>query len=86
MNYIKAQESIFRALVKGERVYRFDVDADRTFITPDGFRGFIFPNDILWVKFDDPISHVVVTENVRGNIKPVGVVLPVRINEGRNEA
>lgn len=149
MNYIKAQENIFKALIKEEhRVCRFDFDEEHTFITPDGTHGWIFPNDILWINiekiqqfkgveiasiikpenkleltcdftvrtpypkellrklrndkktvwvkdaflalFQDPefyqeldesISHVVVTERVRGKVKPVGVVLPVRINK-----
>lgn len=146
MNYIKAQETIFKALIRGERVCRFDVDDSHVLITPDGFKGWIFPNDILainvekimqmkpleitsviipanklkttldfrlvsqtskdllrkldkgkkaiWVRDKflqlfqnpeyyqnacNPISHIVVTEKVRGKETPVGVVLPVRI-------
>lgn len=149
MNYIKAQEHIFKALIRGERVCRFDVDEENTFITPDGFRGWFFPNSVLmldtekiavikpvetvslikpankinmtldfklmsshakakdllrkfdgkqkpvWVKesflgffnnpsfyqnAEEPLSHIVVTEKVRGAVKPVGIVLPTRIN------
>lgn len=44
MNYNKAQERVFKALVKGDRVCRFDVDDKRTFITPDVCHGWVFPN------------------------------------------
>ena len=148
MNYIKAQQDIFKTLVNGGRVCRFDVDEQHTFITHDGLRGWIFPNDILMVntekiqtikpleitsiikpenkleitldfklpasfskdllrkfkgdaknvyvreaflkyfqnacyyqELDKPIAHVVVTETVRGVERPVGIVLPVRIND-----
>lgn len=52
MNYIKAQETIFKALIRGERVCRFDVDDSHVLITPDGFQGWIFPNDILAVNVE----------------------------------
>lgn len=148
MNYAKAQENIFKALIKGLRVCKFDVDENNTFITPDGFKGWIFPNEVLMLnvekiqqfkgleiasiikpenkleitldfrlahvhskdllrklehgkktvfvreafltmfqnpsfyqELDKPVGHVVVTEEVRGVTKPVGVVLPVRINK-----
>jgi len=147
MNYVKAQENIFKALIRGDRVYRFDLDEKSTFVTPDGFKGWVFPNDVLMInvekiqefkpleivsiikpenkldmtlefrlasshskellrkftsdtktvfvkeaflamfqnpsfyqELDKPIGHIVVTEEVRGVTKPVGVVLPVRIN------
>lgn len=52
MNYIKAQETIFKSLIRGMQVARFDVDDSHVFITPDGFQGWIFPNDILMVNLE----------------------------------
>lgn len=147
MNYIKAQQEVFKSLIRGDRVVRFDLDENYTFITNDGFKGWFFPNDVLMVnvekisplkplevaslispeneleltldlklsskystellrklhgvgkdvfvreKFlqyfqnakyyqhlDKPLGHIVVTETVRGNERPVGIILPVRIN------
>lgn len=52
MHYIKAQQDIFKTLVNGNRVCRFDVDEQHTFITNDGFKGWIFPNEILMVNVE----------------------------------
>lgn len=146
MNYIKAQQDVFKALINGLRVCCFDLDNEHTCITPDGFKAWIFPNDVLMVNvekiqrfnpleitpiikpenkleltldlrmsglrskellhklkgggkdvfvretflkyfqnanyyqaLDKPVSHIVVTETVKGNERPVGIVLPMRI-------
>lgn len=52
MNYIKAQENIFKALIRGMRVAKFDVDDSHVLITPDSFQGWIFPNDILMINLE----------------------------------
>lgn len=52
MNYEKAQQEVFKALISGQRVCKFDIDAGHTFITPDGFRGWSFPNDVLMVNVE----------------------------------
>lgn len=47
MDIIKAQKDVFAALVSGQRVCRFAVDDTHTFVTPDGFRGWVFPNELI---------------------------------------
>ena len=47
MNIIKAQKDVFAALVSGQRVLRFAVDDTHTFVTPDGFKGWVFPNESI---------------------------------------
>lgn len=147
MNYTKAPQEVFKALMRGDRVCRFDLDENYTFITHDGFKGWFFPNDVLMVNvekitpfkalevislivpeneleltldlklsskyskellrklhgagkdvfvresflqyfqnakyyqaIDKPIGHIVVTEIVRGIERPVGIILPIRMN------
>lgn len=47
MNYIKAQKEIFNRLSGGERVCYFPVGNEKIFVTPDGFKGWIFPIDVV---------------------------------------
>lgn len=149
MNYNKAQERVFKALVNGNRVIRFDIDEQNTCISPDGFQGWVFQNRAIvldvekipvanhlnlkglvlpenelkqtldfklvnersktmlrkfegqdktvwvnssyldlfqnpkfWQEKDKPLGHIVVTEKIRKEDVPVGVVLPVRILGG----
>ena len=43
MNTTKAQKEIFNAMLKHNRVAKFEVDERSVFITPDGFHGFVIP-------------------------------------------
>ena len=43
MNTTKAQKEIFNAMLKHNRVAKFEVDERRVFITPDGYHGFVIP-------------------------------------------
>ena len=43
MNTIKAQKEIFNAMLKHNRVAKFEVDERSVFITPDGYHGFVIP-------------------------------------------
>lgn len=71
MNYTKAQKICFDALCDGRRIARrFDLDEKRVFVTPDGYRGFIFPkvscnfNLDKIVPFDGfPIEEFIKPEN-----------------------
>lgn len=47
MNYTKAQKEVFDALCSGKRAARFDIDGDNIFVSPDGFRAYIFPKNII---------------------------------------
>lgn len=47
MNYTKAQKEVFDALCSGKRACRFDIDGDNIFVSPDGFRAYIFPKNII---------------------------------------
>ena len=47
MNYTKAQKEVFDALCSGKRAWRFDIDGDNIFVSPDGFRAYIFPKNII---------------------------------------
>jgi len=43
MNFLKAQKIVFDGLCKGLKQGRFDIDESHVFVSPDGYRGFIFP-------------------------------------------
>lgn len=43
MNYNKAQRIVFDSMCKNNRAARFMLDESNVFVTPDGYRGFIFP-------------------------------------------
>lgn len=43
MNYTKAQKIVFESICAGRRTHRFMLDDNNLFVTPDGYRGFIFP-------------------------------------------
>ena len=47
MNYTKAQKEVFDALCSGKRAGRFDIDGNNIFVSPDGFRAYIFPKNII---------------------------------------
>ena len=47
MDIIKAQKDVFAALVSGQCVHRFAVDDTHTFVTPDGYHGWVFPNALI---------------------------------------
>lgn len=47
MNYTKAQKEVFDALCSGKRAVRFDIDGNNIFVSPDGFRAYIFPKNII---------------------------------------
>lgn len=52
MNTIKAQKEIFNAMLKHNRVAKFEVDERSVFITPDGFHGFVFPLSNIQVNLE----------------------------------
>lgn len=87
MNYTKAQKICFDALCSGRRsVKRFDLDEKRVFVTPDGYRGFIFPkvscnfNLEKVAAFDGfPIEEFIKPEN------ELTLTLDVRISDNRRE-
>lgn len=43
MNTTKAQKEIFNAMLKNDRVSKFEFDERSIFITPDGCHGFVIP-------------------------------------------
>jgi len=43
MNINKAQNEIFRAMLSGKRVRKFEVDDTCVFITADGYNGYVIP-------------------------------------------
>lgn len=43
MNYTKAQKIVFESICKNNRAARFMLDDNNLFVTPDGYRGYIFP-------------------------------------------
>lgn len=47
MNYTKAQKEVFDALCSGKRAGRFDIDGNNILVSPDGFRAYIFPKNII---------------------------------------
>lgn len=47
MNYMKAQKEIFDRLSHGDRVCYFPVGKEKIFVTPDGFKGYVLPLDIV---------------------------------------
>lgn len=47
MNYDKAQKEVFNALLHGDRVCGYKFDDDHFFVTTDGYRGYIFPNNLI---------------------------------------
>ena len=47
MNYVKAQKEIFDRLSHGDRVGCFAVGEEKIFVTPDGYKGYIFPLNIV---------------------------------------
>lgn len=70
MNYTKAQKEIFDALCKGARLGRFALDEDHTFITPNGYMGYVFPNAIINFNLEKipeiaalPIREIISEEN-----------------------
>lgn len=70
MNCKKAQKEIFNKLVNGERVCFFRLGEEKIFVTPDGFKGFIFALSDITFNVDKlqefkalQIDEVVVPEN-----------------------
>ena len=47
MNYDKAQKEVFNALLRGDRVCGYKFDDDHFFVTADGYKGYIFPNNLI---------------------------------------
>ena len=43
MNLNKIQKDIFRSMLAGERVRKFEIDEQRVLITPSGYYGFVIP-------------------------------------------
>lgn len=43
MNYNKAQKIVFDCICRGNRCGKFMYDENNVFVSPDGYRGFIFP-------------------------------------------
>lgn len=70
MNYIKAQNKVFKKLVSGDRVCYFKVGEDKIFVTTDGFHGFVFPLSVVSFNVEKlqefkkiPLDEVVSPEN-----------------------
>ena len=148
MNFVKAQKQVVDALLKGNRCGRFNIDEKHIFVTPDGYRGYVFPVSTIVFGFekiyemtpfpvseiiqdenelkltpdlrimneyrkemcrrlngkgrsvfinpkflecyqnpkffqgDDPLGIVVVAEGAKGAYTPVGIILPIRLNDG----
>lgn len=70
MNYKKAQKIVFERICNGGRVCRFMLDDNNLFVTPDGYRGFIFP--IASVCFN--------TEKI-AEMGKLPILLPVRVSD-----
>lgn len=86
MNYTKAQKICFDALCNGRNIRRFDLDEKRVFVTPDGYRGFIFPKvgcNFNLEKIADfkgfPIEETIKPEN------ELTLTLDVRLSDNRRE-
>lgn len=47
MNYIKAQREVFNEMATGGRIVGFEMDGDRVCVTPDGFKAYIFPVEMI---------------------------------------
>ncbi|WP_458398563.1 hypothetical protein [Anaerotignum sp.] len=43
MNFVKAQKQVIDSLLKGYRCVRLNIDEKHIFVTPDGYRGYVFP-------------------------------------------
>ena len=52
MNIIKAQKTIFNALLSGKQVRRCEHDKDNVFITVDGIIAYVLPYSVLQVNLD----------------------------------
>ena len=52
MNFAKAQKEIVNELLKGRSVKGFDIDERHVLVSPDGFRGFIFPVSTVCFNLD----------------------------------
>lgn len=70
MNFAKAQKQIVDSLLKGNRCGRFNVDEKHIFVTPDGYRGYVFPVSTIVFGLEKiseitpfPISEIIQDEN-----------------------
>lgn len=70
MNFVKAQKQVVDALLKGNRCGRFNIDENHIFVTPDGYRGYVFPVSTIVFGFEKiceikpfPIYEIIQDEN-----------------------
>ena len=71
MNFAKAQKEVVTELLKGSRsMGRFNIDENHILVTPDGYKGYIFP--VSTIVFDIgrikeiqafPVAEIVKPEN-----------------------
>lgn len=68
MNYRKAQKEIFDMLSRGERVCYYPVGEEKICVTPDGYKAYIIPLDI--VTFNCAKLQEMKAIEIDGAVKP----------------
>ena len=71
MNFAKAQKEVVNELLKGSRsMGRFSIDERNIFVSPDGYRGYIFPTSTIAFNLEKikeipvfPIAEIVKEDN-----------------------
>lgn len=70
MNYIKAQRELFNEMVTGGSIVGFEMDGDRVCVTPDGFKAYIFPIEMIAFNLSKmknmnamPVHELIIPEN-----------------------
>lgn len=70
MNFAKAQKQVVDSLLKGKRCGKFNIDDKHIFVTPDGYRGYVFPVSTIVFGLEKliemkpfPISEIIQDKN-----------------------